>query len=99
MTSHINQLITSIQTQHAEQIQAVIRKPEQDVKEMQAKLEPWTEYLQEQNDDTSELDAVVSGHQGIPRIRRDKEVDGLARLEQQADIVVCPPLSPIIERG
>jgi hypothetical protein len=51
---------------------------------MQSKLEPWTEIDKE---DTLELD-VVTGHQGIPRIRRD-EIDGLGRLEQQADIVVC----------
>lgn len=84
MTSHINQLITTTQTHHTETIQTIIEKPEKDVIKMQSKLEPWTEIDKE---DTLELD-VVTGHQGIPRIRRD-EIDGLGRLEQQADIVVC----------
>jgi hypothetical protein len=31
------------------------------------------------------------GIKGIPRIKREKApLDGLAKLEQQADIVVCP---------
>ena len=84
MTSHINHLINTTQTQHSETIQTIIANPEQSVTKMQSKLEPWTEIDKE---DAIELD-VVTGHQGIPRIRRD-EVDGLGRLEQQADIVVC----------
>jgi hypothetical protein len=84
MTSHINQLITTTQTQHTETIQTITETPEKDVIRMQSKLEPWSEIDKE---DTLELD-VVTGHQGIPRIRRD-EIDGLGRLEQQADIVVC----------
>lgn len=58
--------------------------PERDVKRITSQLEPWTELDAE---DTTELD-VVTGHQGIPRIKRDK-IDGLGRLEQQAEIVVC----------
>jgi hypothetical protein len=84
MTSHINQLITTTQTQHTETIQTIMAKPEKSVTKMQSNLEPWSEIDKE---DTLELD-VVTGHQGIPRIRRD-EIDGLGRLEQQADIVVC----------
>jgi hypothetical protein len=63
MTSHINQLITTIQSHHTETIQTIIEKPEKDVIKMQSKLEPWTEIDKE---DTLELD-VVTGHQGIDR--------------------------------
>lgn len=85
MTSHINQLVNTIQTQHQETIATVMSVPERDVKRITSQLEPWTEL---DADDTTELD-VVTGHQGIPRIKRDK-IDGLGRLEQQAETVVCP---------
>ena len=88
MTSHINHLITSHQTEHAETIATIVKQPEQMVKAIQEKLEPWKTYLKENPDDPSEIDTVVNGR-GIPRIRREKEVDGLVRLEQQADVVVC----------
>jgi hypothetical protein len=88
MTAHINQLLTSTQTAHTQAIFSTVDTPEKQVIAMQAKLEPWADHVFDQ-DDSSELEAVVGGHQGIPRIRRDEKVDGLARLEQQADIVVC----------
>lgn len=87
MTSHITQLVTTIQTQHHETLSTVIAKPEKDVAAMQSKLEPWTEL----SEDTPEIE-VVTGHQGIPRIKRD-EIDGLGRLEQQADVIVRPQFS------
>jgi hypothetical protein len=93
MTAHIRNLIATTQTDHSEKISAVIDAPEKEVEALQSRLEPWTTYIQEHEEDIEDLDAGVMRIKGIPRIKREKApLDGLAKLEQQADIVVCPHL-------
>jgi len=73
--------VSTTEAEHAEKISSIMDPLENRVDEMAIEFAPWNTYIPEEGEE----EPMEGGRGSIPRVRA---MDGIAKLEKQAEIVV-----------